>query len=91
MIQGGDGSVEVDRVPEDDGRCEKIQPRGSVALLLEGSVADLSKSVEENGPGQGVSGFALVQPGRDLAAQVGLGASPAGREFVPVCLVPSVR
>ena len=41
-------------------------------MLLEGSVADLSKTVEENGPGQGVPGLAFVQPGCYGAAQVGI-------------------
>ncbi len=69
-VQDRDGPVKVDGVPKNDGRGEEIQPAGPIALLLEGPVPDLSKPVEEIGPGQRVSALALVQAGRGRAAQV---------------------
>lgn len=39
---GGDGTVEIDRAPKHDGRCEEVQPAGRVTLLFERSVADFS-------------------------------------------------
>lgn len=62
----------VDRVRENDGCGEKVQPAGAVALLLEGTVADFAEPVEKHGPGEGVPGLTLVQAGSDFAAQAGV-------------------
>ena len=88
--QGGDGAVEVDRVPEHDGCGEKVQPAGAVALLLEGTVADFAEPVEEHSPGEGVPGFALVQAGGDFAAQAGVLEPVQGPEG-PLPISPSSR
>jgi hypothetical protein len=41
---------------------EQIQSAGTVALLFEGTVADLAEPFEEHCPGQPVAGFALQAP-----------------------------
>ena len=61
--------LQIDRVPEHDGRRHQIQAAGAVALVLEAPVAHLAQAIEEHGPGQGVSGLALVEPSLDAAAQ----------------------
>ncbi len=58
--QGGDSAFQVDRVPEDDGGDDQIEPAGAVALILEGSVAQVALPVEEHGTGECISGLALV-------------------------------
>ncbi len=54
--------LQVDRVPQHDGRCDQVQAAGSVSLLLETAVANLPQPVEEHNAGQRVAGFAFVQP-----------------------------
>ena len=61
--------LQVDRVPQHDGRRHQVEAAGLVALLLETVVADFAQAVEEHGTGQRVAGFALVQPGMHAAAQ----------------------
>ncbi len=63
-------SLQIDRVPQHDGRCHQVEAAGPVALLLETAVADFTQAVEEHGAGQRVAGFALVQPGMHAAAQL---------------------
>ncbi len=43
-----------------------------MVLVLIGAVADFAEPVEEDGPGEGVPGLALVQAGGDFAAQAGV-------------------
>ena len=38
----GDGVVEVDGVPEDDGGDREVEAGGTVALVFEGAVPDIS-------------------------------------------------
>src|SRR3982750_1532596 len=45
-----DGTVEIDRVPVDDGCRQQAQPRSPEALVLERAVAELALAVEEHGP-----------------------------------------
>lgn len=40
-----DGAVEIDRVPAGDGRGEKGQPGGTMALVLECAVAQFAEAV----------------------------------------------
>ncbi len=60
--QGVRGPLQVDRVPEHDGRCDQVEAAGPVALLLEAAVADFAQAIEEHGAGQRVASLALVQP-----------------------------
>ena len=54
--------LQVDRVPQHDGRCDQVQAAGSVSLLLKAAVTDFPQTVEEHSSGQRVAGFAFVQP-----------------------------
>src|SRR5450755_841395 len=54
-------AFKIDRVPEDDGGRDQVQPAGSISLLLEAAVTDLAEAIEEHRPGQCVTGVALVQ------------------------------
>jgi len=38
---------EIDRVPEHDRRDNQVQPAGSMALVLEGEIADFAESVDQ--------------------------------------------
>lgn len=60
-IELGESRFEIERVPVDDGVDEQVQSGRSVELALEGSVAQFSETVEEQRPGQGVLGLALVE------------------------------
>ena len=55
--------LQIDRVPEHDGRRHQVQATGAVSLVLEAPVAHLAQAVEEHGAGQGVSGLALLPLG----------------------------
>ena len=68
--QGVRGPLQIDRVPQHDGRRHQVEAAGPVALLLETAVADFAQAVEEHGAGQRVARFALVQPGMHAAAQL---------------------
>jgi hypothetical protein len=66
------GTVEIDRVPGDDGRGDQAQAGCSEALVLEGAVADLALTIEEDRTAQGVAGLALVEPGMAAVAEFGV-------------------
>lgn len=42
----GDGTVQIDRVPQDDGGYDQVQPGGAVTLVLQCAVMELPASVE---------------------------------------------
>ena len=65
-------TLQVDRVPQHDGRRHQVEAAGPVALLLEAPIPDFAEAVEEHRPGQGVARLALVQFGGDGAPQVGV-------------------
>ena len=64
------GAFEVDGVPEDDGGGEEVESGCSVALVVEGSVADFAEAVEEHGSGERVAGFAFVESVVDASSKV---------------------
>ena len=47
----GDGVVEVDGVPEDDGGDREVEAGGTVALVFEGAVPDLPVTMDKQGAG----------------------------------------
>ena len=55
------GAVEIDRVPQHDGGRYEVQPAGSIALLLEAAVADLTKAPKEHRARQRIARLAFVQ------------------------------
>ena len=61
--------LQIDRVPQHDGRRHQVEAGSAVALLLETAVADFAQAVEEHGASQRVARLALVQPGMHAAAQ----------------------
>jgi hypothetical protein len=50
LCQKAGSPFEIDRVPERDCRDNQVQPAGSMALVLEGAIADFAESVETDGP-----------------------------------------
>ena len=60
-LQGGNGTLKVAGVPQDDGGNHQIQPGRAVLLVLVGAVADFAETMDEDGAGEAVAGFALVQ------------------------------
>ena len=72
LTQMAGGPVEMDGVPKDDGRHDEVETGGAVLLVLEGAVAQLAKPFEEDGAGERVAGFALVEVGVGAATQIGI-------------------
>ena len=50
--------LQIDRIPQYDGRRHQVEAAGPVALLLETAVADFSQAVEEHGARQCVASIA---------------------------------
>jgi hypothetical protein len=73
------GAIEIDGVPVHYGRHDEAQARGTEALVLEGTVADLALAMEEHGASQRIAGLAFVQPGMAALAQAGI-RQPLRRE-----------
>ena len=64
LAQRGDGSLEVSRVPKDDGGDEEVEAGRAVLLVFIGAIADFTEPVDEGArPRQAVAGFALVELG----------------------------
>ena len=59
------GSLEIDRIPERDGRDREIQTAGAIPLILIRPVPDLAESMEEHGPGERVTRLSFVQAAGD--------------------------
>lgn len=55
-----DGAVEIEGVPERDGCSEQGQAGGTMALVLESTVAQFAEAIEEDGTGERVAGLALA-------------------------------
>lgn len=49
LAQGGDGALEIPRVPENDRGDDKVQSGGAMLLILVGSVADFAEPVNRAG------------------------------------------
>ena len=71
------GTVEVDGVPQDDGRDDQVEAGCPVPLVLEGAVAQFAEPVEEDGAGERVAGFARVEDGVGAATQIGTASCAA--------------
>jgi hypothetical protein len=67
--QSTGGTLQIDRIPQHDGRRHQIEAAGSIALLLKAAVADFTQSVEKDSPSQRVARFALIQSSIDAATQ----------------------
>ena len=65
----GDGATEIDGVPMDNGADDQIQAGSTEGLALEGSVANLTAFVEEDGTLELVGGLALIETGRTPPTQ----------------------
>ena len=68
-----DGTVEIDRVPVNDGSGDEAQARCAEALVLEGAVSNFSLTVEEHRATQRVAGLAFVETGMAALAQRRIG------------------
>ena len=79
LAQGGDGALEISRVPQDDCGDEQVEAGGAVLLVLVGAVADFAEPMDEDRPRQAVAGLALVEFLAGRAAQFGI-LDPVERE-----------
>ena len=68
----GNGVAEVDRIPEDDGGDREVEARGTVALVFEGAVPDLTMTMKKQGAGERISGLAFIEPGIGTASERGI-------------------
>lgn len=71
VTQMAGGAVEIDCVPQDDGRDDEVEAGGAVSQVLEGAIAKLAEPVEEDRAGERVAGLALVEVGVGAATQIG--------------------
>ena len=77
------GAPEIDGVPKDDRRHDQVKPAGPVLLSFTGTVTDPAETMKTNGAGERVTGLALVQFRRGLAAQRWI-LQPVEREQGPL-------
>ena len=70
MAEVVDRAAEIEGVSEDDSGGDQVQPRGTMPLVLEGAVAQLAQTVEEDCPSKSVACLALVQVGARSPAQL---------------------
>ena len=61
------GALQVDRIPERNGRDHEIQTAGAISLVLVGAIPDLAEAMEEHGPCERVARFSFVQAAGDAA------------------------
>jgi len=64
-----DGTIEIDRVPMNNGGGDEAQARCAEALVFECAVANFSLAMEEHRAAQRVAGLALVETGVAALAQ----------------------
>ncbi len=65
-----EGALQVGGVREKDGGEDETESAGALPLLVEVPVPDFAQSVEENRPGESISGLAFVEPRMDSAAKL---------------------
>jgi hypothetical protein len=65
-----DCSLDIDGVPERDCGCNEGECARAVALLLETTVSDLSKTAEEDRSCERVAGFSLVETGINASPKI---------------------
>ena len=64
-----DGTVEIDRVPVNDGSGNEAQAGRAKALVFEGPVSNFPLTVKEHRSTQRVAGLAFVETGMTALAQ----------------------
>jgi hypothetical protein len=66
------------RCPEDDGSNDQVESACAITLVFEAAVAQVALAVEEDGTGERVPGFALVETNLNTPTQPqGLSSTPA--------------
>ena len=68
-----DGTVEIDRVPMNNGGGDEAQARRAEALVFESAVSNFSLTMKEHCAPQRVAGLALVETGMAALAQHRIG------------------
>ena len=64
------GPLQIDRVPQHDGRRHQVEAAGPVALLLEAAVADFPRRLKNTARASALRASPLFSPGMDAAAQL---------------------
>ena len=59
LCQKAGSPFEIDRGPESDCGDNQVQPAGSIALVLEGAIADFAEFIETDGPSHGIVCFGV--------------------------------
>lgn len=83
LTHGGNGLLQISRVPEDDRGDEEIEARDVVQLVFVGAVTNFTQPVDEDGARQTVAGFALIELLASRAAKFGV-VDPIQREQRPL-------
>ncbi len=72
LTERGKGPVEVDGVPENNGRDDQVQAAGPIALRVKCAIAQFTQAVKAHGARQRVFQFALVETDVAPATQLGV-------------------
>src|SRR5690349_21568276 len=67
-----DGSALIDGVPQDDGVDDEVEPAGAVGHGFGDAVPQFAELMQEDGAGEGMAGFALIEVSVGAAAQGGV-------------------
>lgn len=70
LAQVAGGAVEINGVPQDDGRDDEVKTGCPVPLVLKDAVAQFAEPIEEDGAGECVAGLAFVEVGIGAAMQI---------------------
>ncbi len=70
VVQGVRCSFQIERFPQHNGGCHRVETGSAVALLPEAAVADFTRAVEEHSTSQRLARFALVKPDMHAAEQL---------------------
>src|SRR3954471_5378473 len=68
--QGGNRTVQIAGVPQDDGGDEEVEAGRAMLLVFVGTVADSAEPMKEDGPRQAVAWLALVELAAGIPAQL---------------------
>ena len=72
LAQGGDGTLEIAGVPQDDGGHDEVEAGGAMLLVFVGPIANFPETMDEYRPGQAVTGLTLVELLAGFATQLGI-------------------
>lgn len=83
VAQHFDGAVQIDSVPEDNSRNDKVEAAGQMLLAFIGVISDSTEPMKTDGARERVAGLPFVEFGCCLSAEYGI-VQPIEREQGPL-------